>query len=466
MIKMEKIKKQTEARDGFNTKWGFILACIGSAVGMGNIWRFPIMVSQWGGLTFLIPYFIFVVLIGSSGVLGEFSLGRMTKSGPIGAFGKCTEMRGNKKVGNAIGILPVLGSLALAIGYTVVVGWIFKYTFMGISGSLYGLGTDMSVIGGTFGAAAPENSSLIDSVKTVFTGEAGNNLWLTIGLLVSIVIMIMGIGGGIEKVNKIMMPTLFFLLLGLSIYIYFLPGSHKGYSYIFTLNLEGLKNIKLWIFAFGQAFFSLSVAGNGSVIYGSYLSEKEDLVFSARNVALFDTIAALLAAFVIIPAMAAGGGDLSSGGPGLMFVWLVNVFNGMPGGRIVGMIFFICVLFAGISSLINLYEAPVATLQEVFHIKRLPACLAIGVLGCITAICIQGITSQWMDAVSIYICPLGAALAGIMFFYICKKDKALEAINTGRNKKMSKGIVYFGRFVYVPLAVIALILGAILGGIG
>lgn len=463
---MEKKTKPLEKRDGFRTQWGFIFACIGSAVGMGNIWRFPIMVSQWGGLTFLLPYFLFVVIISSSGVLGEFALGRMTGSGPIDAFGKCTEMRGNKKAGQIIGILPVLGSMALAIGYTVVVGWIFKYTFMGLSGGLAKLGTDMNVIGGTFGACAPESSSISESIKTVFIDGQGNSLWLTIGLIASAVIMIMGIGKGIEKVNKFMMPTLFFLLLGLGIYIFTLPGSHEGYSYIFRLDPKGLLNPKVWIFAFGQAFFSLSVAGNGSVIYGSYLSKKEDLVFSSRNIAFFDTIAALLAAFVIIPAMAAGGGDLSKGGPGLMFVWLVNVFNSMPGGKIVGMIFFICVLFAGVSSIINLYEAPIATLQEMFKLKRLPACLIICSIGCSVAIAIQGVTSQWMDAVSIYICPLGAAIAGIMFFWICKKDKVLEAINMGRKKPVGEWVVIMGRYIYVPLAVIALIAGAVLGGIG
>ena len=204
-------------RDSFRSKGGFILACIGSAVGMGNIWRFPIMVSQWGGLTFLLPYIFFVILISSSGVLGEFALGRMTGAGPIGAFGQCTEMRGNKKSGQIIGLLPVLGSLALAIGYTVVVGWIFKYTFMGISGGLFDLGTDMNVIGGAFGATAPESSSLAESAKAVFTEGAGNTMWLTIGLVICVFIMILGIGGGIEKVNKFMMPTLFFLLLGLAI---------------------------------------------------------------------------------------------------------------------------------------------------------------------------------------------------------------------------------------------------------
>lgn len=456
-----------QQRDGFKSKWGFILACIGSAVGMGNIWRFPIMVSVYGGLTFLIPYFIFVFLIASSGVIGEFALGRSAGAGPIGAFGMCTEKRlGRKTVGEWLGCIPVLGSMALAIGYTVVISWIFKYAFMAITGSMYAMGTDMNVIGGTFGAAAPENSSLMESIQTVFSGSAGNTLWLIIGLFASLVIMAMGVADGIEKANKFMMPALFFLFIALGIYIFTLPGASEGYKYIFTLNPAGLANPKIWIFAFGQAFFSLSVAGNGSVIYGSYLPKNEDLVFSARNVAIFDTIAALLAAFVIIPAMAAGGAELSSGGPGLMFVYLVNVFNGMPGGRIVGIIFFICVLFAGVSSIVNLYEAPVATLQEKFNMKRIAAVFTIGAIGCAVAVCIQGITSQWMDAVSIYICPLGAMLAGIMFFWLLKKEDILGAVHEGEGKPISDWFVPLGKYIYVPLTLIALIAGALLGGIG
>ena len=122
-------------RDGFSSKWGFILACIGSAVGMGNIWRFPIMVQKYGGMTFLIPYFIFVILIASSGVMEEFALGRRAAAGPVGAFGMCTEERtGKRRSGELIGAIPIIGALMLAIGYTVVLGWIFKYTWLAISG--------------------------------------------------------------------------------------------------------------------------------------------------------------------------------------------------------------------------------------------------------------------------------------------------------------------------------------------
>ncbi|MGN1008315.1 MAG: sodium-dependent transporter, partial [Butyricicoccus sp.] len=194
-----------ETSDGFQSKWGFILACIGSAVGMGNIWRFPIMVSKFGGLTFLVPYFIFVVLIGASGVIEEFALGRWASAGPVGAFGKCTEERtGKKGTGEAIGAIPIIGSLMLAIGYTVVLGWIFKYCFMGISGGLYALGTDMGNIGGAFGATAPEAETLGEAIGMIagsgFFG-IGNGVWQIIGLVVSLIIMAMGVAGGIEKAN-------------------------------------------------------------------------------------------------------------------------------------------------------------------------------------------------------------------------------------------------------------------------
>ncbi|MGI5949755.1 sodium-dependent transporter [Peptoniphilus sp.] len=439
-------------RDGFTGKWGFILACIGSAVGMGNIWRFPIMVSLWGGMDFLIPYFLCVLLIGSTGVVEEFALGRSTGAGPIGAFGTCTEVKtGNRKTGEMIGIIPIIGSLALAIGYTVVMGWIFKYTKMSFSGELMAMGQDMDVIGGTFGATATSNV-----------------VWIIVAVVVSFIIMSMGVSKGIEKANKIMMPILFFLFVGLAIYIATLPGAQNGYKYIFSLDASRLSDPMLWIFAFGQAFFSLSVAGHGSVIYGSYLPKDEDLPRSAFNVAFFDTLAALLAAFVIIPAMAVGGAPLEEGGPGLMFIWLVNVLNGMPAGKVLGIIFFVCVLFAGVSSIINLYEAPVATLQDNLGLNRVMSTGIILAIGCVVAILIQKITGEWMDFVSIYICPLGSFLAGTMFFWVAGRDFVEAAVNQGRKDGKPIGSYFFpvGKYVYVPLCIVALVAGAILGGIG
>ncbi len=462
--------KLHRTEDGFTTKWGFILACIGSAVGMGNIWRFPIMVSTYGGMTFLIPYIICVALIGSTGVMEEFALGRWAGAGPVGAFGKCTQQRfGSTKPGRLIGALPIIGAMGLAIGYTVVMGWIFKYCFMGLSGSLYALGTDMGAIGGAFDATAPEAETLGEAVSMMagsgFFG-IGNSVWQIVSLVIALVIMALGVAGGIERANKILMPALFGLFVILGVYIATLPGSSAGYKYIFTIQPGRIFDPQVWIYAFGQAFFSLSVAGNGSVIYGSYFSRDEDIPSSARNVAVFDTLAALLAAFVILPAMAAGGVEPSKGGPGLMFVYLVNVLNGMAGGRIVGAVFFVCVLFAGITSIINLYEAPVAWLQEQFGVKRLVSVAVIGVIGMAVSLVIQPWTSQWMDVVSIYICPLGAFLAAVMFFWVLKKETAIEAVSEGIEKPIGKWFYPTGKYVYCALTLVALVAGALLGGIG
>ena len=460
-------------QDGFKSQWGFIMAAVGSCVGMANVWRFPMLVSRYGGLTFLIPYFIFVFVISQSGMMEEFSLGRWAGYGPVGSFGKAMEDGGkSKKVGELIGGVPVFASLCLGIGYSVIMGWVFYYAKMALTGELVAMGNDMSVIGGTFGGTAPEAETLGEALSMMFSNGIfgiGNGVWLIVGLVASLAIMAFGVGNGIEKANKVMMPALFFLFVILGIYICTLPGASEGYKYIFTLKPEGLLNPQVWVFAFGQAFFSLSVAGNGSVIYGSYLPKDEDLPSSARNVALFDTIAALLAAIVIIPAMAVILGDGivgMKGGPGLMFVYLVNVFNAMPGGRIVGMIFYICVLFAGVSSIVNLYEAPVAFLQEKLHTNRVLSVVIIGAVGGVIALCIQPWTSQWMDVVSIYICPLGALLAGIMFFWIMKKDTALAAVQEGDPKPVMSWFLPFGKYVFVPLCAACFILGIAFGGIG
>lgn len=441
-----------QTRDSFSGKRGFILASIGSAVGMGNIWRFPAMVSLWGGMTFIIPYLIFVVLISASGVIGEFALGRAAGAGPSGAFGMCTERRyGNRKIGERIGLIPVIGSLALAIGYTCVVAWIIKYTCMAFSGDLFGMGQDMDVISGTFNDTA---------------SAWGANAWVVVAVVATLVIMSLGVSRGIERANNILMPVLFVLLIGLAIYVGTLPGASAGYSYILTIDFDLLANPLVWIFAFGQAFFSLSVAGNGSVIYGSYFKKNESIPSAAFYVALFDTISAFLAAMVIIPAMAAGGAELNEGGPGLMFVYIVNVFNGMAGGQIIGIVFFVSVLFAGMASIVNLYEAPVSFLQERFGAGRVKATVAMLVIGGAVALCIQSIVSPWMDGVSIYVCPLGALLAAVMFFWVAGSDFALENVNEGARRPLGRWFIPLGKYAYCTLTLVALVAGALLGGIG
>ena len=439
-----------EKRESFNSKWGFILACIGSAVGMGNLWMFPTRVSLYGGGSFLIPYFIFVALIGSTGVIGEMCLGRGTRSGPIDAFGAACETRGRRKLGDALGFIPAAGSLAMAIGYTVVMGWILKYAIGAFTGA----------------TLAPADTDGFASAFGSMASAFGNNGWQLAAIFFCILILMFGVGSGIENANKLMMPVFFILFVFLGIYVAFQPGALQGYRYIFRIDPEILADPKTWIFALGQAFFSLSVAGNGTLIYGSYLSDEENIPASAARVALFDTIAAILAALVIIPAMATTGAKLDQGGPGLLFIYLPNLIRSMPGGTLIAIIFFVAVLFAGMTSLLNLYEAPIATVQEKLHLGRVPACAVIGIIGAAVSLLIQGIVSDWMDVLSIYICPLGAGLAGIMFFWVFGKDYAETQVNKGREKKFSKWFVPVCRYIYIPVCVLVLILGIALGGIG
>ena len=439
------MKKQ---RESFKSQWGFILACIGSSVGMGNIWMFSTRVSSYGGGSFLIPYFIFVALV--TGVIGEMSFGRATRSGPVDAFGIACERKGKRKYGEALGMIPVLGAMAMAIGYTVVMGWILKYavgTFTGKTLAPKGV---------------EEFSGAFGSMASAF----GNNGWQIAALILCMGILMLGVVSGIEKANKFMMPLFFGLFVILAVYVAFQPGAAEGYKYIFRIDPKALADPVTWIFALGQAFFSLSVAGNGTLIYGSYLSDEENIPAAAARVAFFDTLAAILAALVIIPAMATTGAKLDQGGPGLLFIFLPHLIQSMPGGPVIAMIFFVAVLLAGLTSLINLYEAPIATVQEKLHLGRVQACAVIAVIGAVISVVIQGIVSDWMDVLSIYICPLGAGLAGIMFFWLCGKDYVEEQINKGREKPFTKWFVPVCKYLYIPVCFLVLILGIALGGIG
>ena len=440
-----------ETRDGFNSKLGFVLACIGSAVGMGNIWLFPYRMATYGG-SFLLVYLVFDLLIGLSGVIGEMSFGRAARSGPIGAFGTAMASRGERRrrTGEVIGAIPMLGALMLAIGYSVVVGWIFKYTFGSFTGSVLA-----PVEPGEFGAAFGQMASAF-----------GNNLWLIIALAVNFAIMNLGIAAGIEKANKVMIPLFYIMFIGLAIYVAFQPGAGAGYQWMFTIRPEAFKDPMMYVYALGQSFFSLSLAGNGTIIYGSYLSDKEDTVSSAVTVAVFDTCAAMLAALVIIPAMATTGAILSESGPGLMFISLPYLFKSMPGGQIVMTVFFVAVLFAGLTSLVNLFEAPIAALQDHMHLSRLKSVAIVGLIGVVVSVCIQGIVSPWMDFVSIYVCPLGAALAGIMFAWVWGRQAVEDAVSVGRKHRIGKWYYPLYKYLFCVLTAAVFILGAVNGGIG
>lgn len=435
-------------RDSFKSQWGFILACIGSAVGMGNIWMFPIRVHKFGGFTFLIPYIFFVIVIGYSGIVEEMALGRGLKAGPRGAFLKATESRGSQ-AGKYIGLIPVIGSLAIAIGYTVVVGWIIRFLVGSMTGSM--IAAEDS--GAYFGAIA---------------GPYGSLVWHVVAIILCMIIMSYGIGAGIEKVNKFMMPAFFLFFIILAIKVALLPGSKEGYRFLFSPDFSELKDPQIWIYGLGQAFFSLSLAGSGTVVYGSYLSDEDNILYSAKWTATFDTIAAMLAAMVIIPAIYAFQFE-AAGGPPLMFIIMPSIFKSMVGGRIFAVIFFIAVLFAGVSSLINLYETPVEMLEERYGLGRKTATITILALGFIIGIAIENgdVLGAWMDAVSIYVIPLGALLAAIIFAWILDKEFATKEIFKGSGKVGENELIYtWIKYVYVGISLAVYLIGIFWGAIG
>ena len=444
-------EKETDARGEFRTRLGFIIACVGSAVGMGNIWMFPYRTGEFGGSAFLIAYFIFVILLGFSGVIGEMAFGRSVKSGPIGAFTKAMEMRFGPKgriPGKIIGMIPVLGSLGIAIGYSVVVGWFLKYLWGTISGELM----QAEDMGAYFGELA------------VDFGSIG---WHFLGLLLTFAIMLMGVSKGIEKMNKVMMPIFFIFFILLLIRVVMLPGAAEGYRYMFVPRWEELGNIQTWVYALGQAFFSLSLAGSGTIVYGSYLKKDIDVVSCAGNVALFDTCAALLAGMVVIPAVFAFGLDVGSGPP-LMFITLPAVFQQIPFGALFAVIFFIAVIFAAVTSLMNLFETPIEALQSELKLSRRTSVCIVALIAAAVGVFIESgdAVGGWMDAVSIYIIPLGALIAAVMFFWICPKGYAREQIQMGREKKVGKWLEPVTKYVFVGITFAVYVLGIFFGGIG
>lgn len=444
-------KSNETGRDQFRTKVGFIIACVGSAVGMANIWMFPYRTGAFGGAAFLIPYFIFVVFLGFSGVIGEMAFGRAMQTGPLGAFSKAMEMRfgeKGKKIGTAIGVIPVLGSFGIAIGYSVVVGWVMKYLVKAITGQL----TKIEDMGAFFGG---------------ITGNFGNVGWHLAGLAITFVIMAFGVTKGIEKMNKIMMPVFFIFFVILAIRVVTLPGASEGFKYLFVPDWDKLWNVNTWVYALGQAFFSLSLAGSGTVVYGSYLKNDVDIVSSAKNVAFFDTLAALIAGMVVIPAVFAFGLDVASGPP-LMFITLPVVFQQMPLGGLFAIIFFLAVLFAALTSLMNLFETPVEAIQQKLGVSRKMAVCIVAVIGAAISLFIEegNAVSNWMDVISIYVIPLGALLAGIMFFWVCPKGFAKEQAELGCEKKLGGWFEPLTKYVFVGITLVVYVLGIFFGGIG
>ena len=420
----------------FKSKWGFILACVGSAVGMANVWGFPYKLGENGGFAFLIPYLIFIVLFSYVGLTAEYAVGRRAKTGTVGAYEMAWRSGGQEGIGKIVGWIPLAGSMCIAIGYAVIISYVLKGLTASVTGEI------MTVDPGPwFESFAFQDFSVIPFHLIVIVG--------------SLMTLLMG-AESIEKTNKVMMPLFFLLFLIMAVRVALLPGAVEGYKFLFTPNWSKLMEPMVWVAAMGQAFFSLSVTGSGMIVYGAYLGDNEDVVDGAKWTAVFDTIAATVAALVMIPAVFAYNMD-PAGGPGLLFVTLPTILQEMPLGRLFAIILFTAVSFGGISSIQNMFEVVLESLMYKFkNLKRIPGIIAMAIICFGIGVFMEPISKwgPWMDFVSIYIIPIGATIGAVSWFWIMKKEDLLDEINKGAIKKQGDTWHNIGKFVYVPLATI------------
>lgn len=431
----------------FANSLGFVLACVGSAVGMGNIWLFPYRLGRYGGAAFLIPYFIFAALFGLAGLSAEFAIGRRARTGTLGAYEYCWGSKGKGKIGAALGWIPLIGSLGIAIGYAVIIGWVLRSLWGGITGELM----------------VVESADFFANMSSAF----GNIPCHVIVIVVTCALLIFGATNGIEKANKIMMPAFFVLFVVLAIRVAFLDGALEGYKFLLIPKWEALLNVETWIMAMGQAFFSLSVTGSGMIVYGSYLKDDEDILKSCKNTAFFDSFAAMIASLAIMPAVFSFGIEPTSGPP-LMFITIPKIFAQMPFGQVFAVIFFVSVAFAGITSLLNMFEAVSESWQTKFKLSRTAAVLICGVISLAVGIFIEdgNKVGSWMDFITILVVPFGAFLGAFSIYYILGWDEIKKEIQLGRKKMIPEWFGTVAKYVYVPVAAIVFILGIVYGGIG
>ena len=336
-------------RSSFSGKMGYVLAVAGSAVGLGNIWRFPYLAAKYGGGIFLLVYLVLMLTFGYALIVSETALGRMTKKSPVGAFrsfGKSLPFRFGGWV-NAV--IPML----IVPYYCVIGGWVTKYLFEYISGNAVTLAEDAYFSGFISSGAIVE-------------------FWLVMFTFFIFLVIVAGVKQGVERVSKIMMPVLVILAIFVSLYSITRPGAMEGVKYLLIPNLDNFSWMTV-VAAMGQMFYSLSIAMGILYTYGSYLKKEVDIEKSTSQVEIFDTAIAVLAGLMIIPAVFAfsgGSPDTLQAGPSLMFITIPKVFANMEMGDGVGILFFLLVLFAALTSAISLTETSVSTFEDQFGWSR------------------------------------------------------------------------------------------------
>lgn len=347
----------SSARSSFTSRLGFVLAAAGSAVGLGNIWRFPYLAAKYGGGIFLLVYVVLALTFGFTLMTAEIAIGRKTGLSAVKAYEVLDRRFG------FVGILSSLVPMIILPYYTVISGWVAKYFFTYLTG------------GGQQAAAEGYFKSFISSTWSPI-------FWFLLCLLATFAVVMMGVEKGVEKCSKLLMPFLVVLSVVIAIFSITRPGAWEGVLY-YILPDPSRFSIMTVVAAMGQMFYSMSLAMGIMITYGSYMKKDTDLAHCVGQIEIFDTGIAFLAGLIIIPAVFAfsgGDADALNAGAGLMFITLPKVFGSMSMGGIVGAVFFLLVLFAAITSTISLMEAIVSIFLDRFHVSRPQACLAVLVI--------------------------------------------------------------------------------------
>lgn len=422
-------------REQWVSRKGFILAAVGSAVGLGNIWGFSFALGTNGGAAFLLIYLLCILLIGYPLMMAEFTIGRKAQSDAVGSFEKLAP----GKPWFFAGIFGVISAFLIMAFYPVIGGWVLKYIQVYLFGGLGGANS-----GEYFGG---------------FTGANQAIFWHFLFMVITLGIVLGGVKNGIEKANKIFMPTLAIMIVLLALYSLTQGGASEGLSFMFSPTWESFTNSSVWLAAVGQAFFSLSLGMGALVTYASYLRKEDNLPAAAGAVVTLDTLIAIFAGVMIFPAVFAFGLDPRGGG-GLVFVTMPNVFEAMSLGIVVGIIFYVLLAFATISSAVSLLEVPVAYAMRRFNLARKNATLIIGSFMFITGLPLTLGLAGWYSVDNLYgiaasfFLPLGGLIICLFVGWGWNKNEALQDSDFGQS---TVGIVWLWLLrVVAPLVIFIL----------
>ncbi|MDD2283857.1 MAG: sodium-dependent transporter [Paludibacter sp.] len=438
-------------RINFSSKLAVVAAAAGSAVGLGNIWRFPYELGQYGGAAFLIIYLVFVVLIGMPVMLSEFVIGRMGQSDAVGSFKKLAP----KGKWWLIGVMGVLTSFLIMGFYAVVAGWTLEYIYQAVANQFVN-----------------KDTATLTQVFVDFCTDTWRPLiWLFVFMIISAIIIMLGVKDGIEKSTKFLMPLLFIIIVALGIRAVTLPGGVAGLKFLFQPDFSKITSGVI-LSAMGQAFFSLSLGMGCMITYGSYISKKNHLSHTVVEVSLMDTLIAVLAAVAIFPAVFSLG--INPGyGPELVFITLPNVFAQMPGGYVWSILFFILLCVAALTSAISLMEVVVAYLVEEIKIKRLTATiwvtiiiLFLGVLASLSfgvwkevKIFNMGFFDLFDNVTSKVLMPIGGLMISVFTGWVLSRKQIRDEISThGRfPTKYYNAYIFLVRYI-TPIGILFVIL--------